>query len=77
MAVKTNIEQITAKVSTLDGAGMDGGVGGISSLGGGEFKMRICANTAKLREGRGEGGGSEAEVSYVTLTLHSQETGPT
>lgn len=36
-------EQITAKVSSIDGAGMDGGVGDISAFGGGELKMRICA----------------------------------
>ena len=71
MAIKANFEQITAKVSTLDGAGMDGGVGDVSSFGGGEFKMRICAKTAELRGGGGGegggGGGSEAEVSSMTL----------
>ena len=34
-------DQITARVSSLDGAGMDGGVGDVSAFGGGEFKMRI------------------------------------
>ena len=72
MAIKVNIEQITAKVSTLDGAGMDGGVGGMSSLGGGEFKMRICAKNATLR-----GGGSEPEVCNVTLIFDIREAGPT
>ena len=32
-----------ARVSSLDGAGMDGGFGSIGVFGGGEFKMEICA----------------------------------
>ena len=40
---RMTVHQITAKVSSNDGAGMDGGVGDVSAFGGGELKMRICA----------------------------------
>ena len=46
------MRKITAKISTLDGAGMDGGVGDISAFGGGEFKMRICTKVIEGTEAK-------------------------